>query len=331
MKFTPHLFIGIGETFAMFTLRETYLHEFYSGGRMHYEVRSHHHWNLATTPDEAFRKATEDANQLGLVLTSTREGIEKELREIKRASADELERRAQAAAAQKAEWEADRAARAAQWAREDADMLAAGRYPFGRLKGEEFGIDIGYMNWVINKRAEFEDESIMAKMATRMIELYPEAILPKPQNKHWGAVGKRAEVHGTVISCRYFDRQDGSGFHITNFVTDDGALLVAFGSFEADAGDKITIKATVKRHDDYKGEAQTIVNRIVQIGPMQDWAIRAGGAIDRSILFVTAPSFKAATKVAYAAGRYSHDVITRAEYDAMKARDPTYQPLEEAA
>jgi hypothetical protein len=93
MSFTPHCFIGIGATGAMFTLRETYLHEYHTRERVYREVRSFHIQNLGTTPDESIEKAQDMAKSRGLELNTTREKLDDELRAIKRATAEELAER----------------------------------------------------------------------------------------------------------------------------------------------------------------------------------------------------------------------------------------------
>jgi hypothetical protein len=99
MKFTPYCFVTTGLTGAMFTIRETYLHEQYQrDGSCHREVRSFHIQNLATTPDEALAKAQEIARSRGVELNTTREKLEDELRQIKRTSEAEMRARREVAA-----------------------------------------------------------------------------------------------------------------------------------------------------------------------------------------------------------------------------------------
>jgi len=52
--------------------------------------------------------------------------------------------------------------------------------------------------------------------------------------------------------------------YIISMVDDEtGACIISKStSFSAETGDKLTFKATVKAHDDYKGQAQTVVQRI---------------------------------------------------------------------
>jgi hypothetical protein len=272
-RFTPELFIGIGETFAMFTLRETYLHTWYEKPRWgnpvaHHEVRDFHHHNLATTPDEAWAKAVEQAGAMGLPLRGSRDGIERELRDIKRSNAEEMERKHRERTALEEKWAAEREARKIAWANEDADLIAAFRFPFGEHKGKEFCEEIGLANWYVGKRDEFEPDSVMLKIADRILE-WPEIVLPRPDpTKHAGTPGKREIFRGVVISVRTIETPNSAWSRymtITNAVTDDGALLVCFGKFSADVGERFEVKATVKEHGDYKGAAQTIINRAKDI------------------------------------------------------------------
>ena len=97
MAFVPHLYIGVGETGAFFTLRETYLHERYANGCRYTEVRSFHHFNLSQDADEAFEKARAFAERNLIQLNTTREQLTEQMRDIQRANAEELERRERAA------------------------------------------------------------------------------------------------------------------------------------------------------------------------------------------------------------------------------------------
>lgn len=99
--FVPTLFIGVGELGCFFTLRETYLHAVPGPGPMgnavvngvyqgSFEVRSYHVKNLSQDPDEAFEKAQEASERMGLKLTTSRDSLREEMNAIHRANAIQL-------------------------------------------------------------------------------------------------------------------------------------------------------------------------------------------------------------------------------------------------
>lgn len=277
MAFQPKLFIGVGQLGCFFTLRETFLH--YVPGRGPYgnavvngvyqgsvEVRSFHHYNLSQDPDEAFAKATEAAAKMGMVLSTTRASLQDELNEIKRASAEQREESERLQRERNERWEAERAAQAARWAMEEADLLAAGRIPFGRDAGEHFSdIDPGYLGWMVFKREQFEEGSILRRTADLIATEYRHLLLPEPTNQNYiGEVGKRIEFEATVVRD-YAMHGDWGTTHLVTLVTNDGACVLAKGGWTQVIGAKVRVKATVKRLDEYKGQNQTVVNRVKEL------------------------------------------------------------------
>ncbi len=104
-NFQPSLFVGIGDTQAYYTLRETYLEEIHipgegpSGnavvngvyqGYIRYEVRSFHHFNLSQDAAEAIDKGKAASLKIGLPFSCSQKKIEAEMREIKRRTAEEI-------------------------------------------------------------------------------------------------------------------------------------------------------------------------------------------------------------------------------------------------
>lgn len=88
----------------------------------------------------------------------------------------------------------------------------------------------------------------------------------KAQSSHVGQVGERLELEGVVEFSLPIDGDYGVST-LTKVRTDEGNLLVWFASGTVESGrapalgDCIRGKATVKAHDEYRGEAQTKVNR----------------------------------------------------------------------
>lgn len=81
-------------------------------------------------------------------------------------------------------------------------------------------------------------------------------------SQHVGEIKERLDLTGvTVNRIHSFEGQFGTTF-IINMIH-DGNVLVWFASREQDVkvGDTVTLRGTVKKHDDYKGTAQTTLTR----------------------------------------------------------------------
>lgn len=268
--FTPILFIGIGATSAYYTLRESYLHHEWVGGRdgyMHSEVRSFHHFNLSTDLAEAIAKAEADAENMGLPLKADREQLACDMRAIKRATEDEMERRRAAYAAQQALWTAEREAKRA----EQFQQLAEGVVSFGKYNGEKIeDLPRGYLGWLAKKVADFEQASLLRALADVIRDRYAHLLPPEPNPAMLlGEQGQRLTLDVDVIRSHFYERPHAVAHwkmervYIVTMVTKEGACVVSkSANFYAKEGDKLTIKATVKVHDEYKGQAQTVIQRI---------------------------------------------------------------------
>lgn len=264
MSYAPHMFISIGETSAFFTLRESYLHTYTVGGRVCTEVRSFHHQNLAQDIGEAIEKAIRLSAAHGLPLVGAdREALQQQLRDIKRATADEIAERERRAA----QWEAERAARAAEWHEEQLQMIRDGLSPLRASWGRKIeSLEREFVTWLVDQRAEgrFEQGSIIEALADAIEKNYPALLLPKPdRDKHFGQVGQRVTIEGTVVRSIRLEGQFGVSYFVT--IVANGICFISKGSFNAKAGDSIRVKGTIKKHDHYKGQAQTVVNRVQHV------------------------------------------------------------------
>lgn len=281
MAFTPYLFIGIGETGAFFTLRETYEHKIYTrgGGDMggavlngvyqgsvQVEIRSMHHFNLSQDADEAFRKAQEFAEANAMELRTSREELDEEMRKIQRATAEQRAERERMQRQREEQWEAERAAAL----QAKMDTIAEGKFPVGPYQGKEFAeADRGYLDWLMRTLESFEEGSLMRAIAEAVTATCAAMRLPVPDaSKLVGEPKKRMQFDVTVVRSAYFDRESWNGWgyervYVTTMVDADGACLVCFSSsFSPEVGEELTIKATVKEHSEYQGQAQTIVQRV---------------------------------------------------------------------
>jgi len=277
-NFVPHLFISVGETGAFFTLRETYEHIYYGpgavvngafSGSVEISIRSMHHFNLSQDPDEAIAKAQACADSMGLKLNTTREQLVSEMRDIHRASAEQLEERERRFTEQRAMWDAERDAYIAQ----RNEKIANGMFTFGPFAGKKFEeAPRGYLSWLMDKVSDFEEGSVIRLTAESVLRLVPHLAYPKPDKTlHVGAEKQRLSFDVIVVGSRNFMR-DGFGYYsgpevcfVTTMIdkATNACLVVFSGAFSPEEGTEMKIKATVKSHDEYNGQAQTIVQRVI--------------------------------------------------------------------
>lgn len=271
MAFVPHIYIGVGETGAFFTLRETYLHERYANGCRYTEVRSFHHFNLSPDADEAFEKARAFAERNLIQLNTTREQLTEQMRDIQRANAEELERRERAAREREEAWEEERRQR------EEAKraLILGGKFAFGPYERQEFEkAPRGYLTWLAKTRDDFEDGSLMRLTAEEVARRCADLLLPDPHpTLTVGEPKKRLTFDVIVTRVRWFDREAYMSYRlervyiVTMVDKATGACLLSKSTaFAPEEGDELTIKGTVKDHSDYKGHAQTVLQRIAEVG-----------------------------------------------------------------
>lgn len=86
---------------------------------------------------------------------------------------------------------------------------------------------------------------------------------------HVGAIGERIEFAGTVERVSHYTRPQFGASWLTETVwivtiRDDrgNALVSKSPRFHAEKGERLTGKATVKEHSEYRGERQTAIQRI---------------------------------------------------------------------
>lgn len=88
-----------------------------------------------------------------------------------------------------------------------------------------------------------------------------------PNSEHVGEVGARIEVDVEILDKRFFDGQYGRTV-MHKFADAAGNMLTWFaagGKELGDVGEKLKIKATVKKHDEFKGTKQTLLSRAAKI------------------------------------------------------------------
>jgi len=88
------------------------------------------------------------------------------------------------------------------------------------------------------------------------------------KSEHIGALKERLEMEVRVIGKRWVDSHFGASALIRMLDANDN-LLITFsgGAFGEDVNidDKVTIRGTVKKHDEFKGVRQTVLNRVAKV------------------------------------------------------------------
>lgn len=259
--FVPKLYIGIGQFNHFFTLRETYLHHSTRDGVPFSEVRASHLFNLSQDADAALAKAQDYADKTGLRLMATKETMEKEMQDIKRATQQELEERA----AREAQMMAEAEERRKNHEIEQLQKATNGVIPFGKFKDcsiSELTQDkdgFTYLIWIANSDI---DSPVFNALRNSIKEIYPKAFLPKADpTKTYGEIGQKVELNVTVIKEAYYRSNWGIVFIIT-MVAEDGSVLVSKGKNFAGVGARVRIKGSIKDHSEYKGQIQTIIQRV---------------------------------------------------------------------
>lgn len=102
----------------------------------------------------------------------------------------------------------------------------------------------------------------------REIVKYRQAPAARPVGKHVGAVGSRLELGSlTVIRIRHSESDWGPKAIVTLVDAESNEVTwfaTGAGGFALNTGDVLdACKATIKRHDEYKGRPQTTISRLV--------------------------------------------------------------------
>lgn len=270
---SAYLYIGVGELNCFFTLREAYVHTFIVEGNVCEETRSYHLRNLSQNPAEAVAKAQEAADAAGVEMRSTVDSLAEELNRIHRATEDELKAREQARLDREARWEEERLERELMY----KEVIAAGRFAFGKYKGVDFvDAPLGYLIWLVQTMPEFEEHSLMrftAEAVAAVPGLVP-ALPTATPDVYIGEPKQRRDFDVTVLAGFHFYRDSFSGYgsevvYISKMVEKEtGALLTVMSTawnVEGREGEALKIKATVKEHSEFKGEAQTVVQRVKEV------------------------------------------------------------------
>jgi hypothetical protein len=155
--------------------------------------------------------------------------------------------------------EIDRASAALQWCQDGVDF-ADNDYLMNlnviAQAGSTTAKQAGYAASMLIAHAKFEDRELERKKRDE-----------RPESHHIGNIGERLEMTLTCERIHEVESDYGcSGIH--KLVDQDGNDLTWFASGSAtwiDEGETVTVKATVKKHDEFRGRKQTIVNRVKEV------------------------------------------------------------------
>ena len=157
-------------------------------------------------------------------------------------------------------WAAERAARATVFAVEHADLIKRAE-PFTETNNfvkdvMKRGLTGGFMS----------DRALEAVI--RVVSDLEAQIVRRANSKHTGTVGKRQAFTATVVRVASFERPRFNSFGmetvwIISMTDADGNTLVSKSpAFHAEKGETLKFKATVKAHDEFRGERQTVIQRV---------------------------------------------------------------------
>ena len=81
-------------------------------------------------------------------------------------------------------------------------------------------------------------------------------------NEYLGTVGERQDfLDLTIVRCTAMESSFGT-IYLTGFEDANGNLLVWFASKQiGEVGEKLSLKATIKKQEEYNGRKQTIITR----------------------------------------------------------------------
>ncbi len=165
------------------------------------------------------------------------------------------------------------------WEREAIEAVERGIIPFGKHKGEMIADqDDGYVLWWSEQEITAETGKGAVALIERMMGLAVERDLiakrekrqaeyeaQKANSQHVGTEGERQRFTAKVEAISIFQNQYTEDRCIQRLRSGDD-LIVYWGFADlGDKGDTVSFDARVKRHADYKGENQTIVNRPTKI------------------------------------------------------------------
>ncbi len=167
--------------------------------------------------------------------------------------------------------------------------FAIGEMPFGKHRGKSLSnLPWDYRVWLRKAAAEkiadgnkfvvrswqlvfdalmpFQDaDEILDRESETLRDVRAEAeILRKAASQHIGSEGDKLTLN---LKCVGRFTSQFANYVISKLVDEAGNSFTTFGVCPLDKGGEFTpIKFTVKRHSEYKGEKQTVINRLKVVG-----------------------------------------------------------------
>ena len=79
-----------------------------------------------------------------------------------------------------------------------------------------------------------------------------------------GTEKERLTLDVTILSSRV-QAGDFGYYKTTRMLDEAGNLFVSFGQYSEDTGAKVTVRGTVKRHQEFNKVKQTVLNRVMAV------------------------------------------------------------------
>lgn len=155
------------------------------------------------------------------------------------------------------------------------EQIEAGVYPFGKCAGTKIadGPD-GYTLFWADKSMDPTADVVVSALAAACTGVALErGLIAKrdaeraardaldAQSGHLGTIGERREFSGEIVTSFAKRDLDGETYFWITKVRVGTDLVTYIGNELGERGATIRFKATIKRHDDYKGVKSTVVNR----------------------------------------------------------------------
>lgn len=132
--------------------------------------------------------------------------------------------------------------------------------------------DLPYLDWIATAylRGAFAEQAVMTIRAKAVIAKLGEHPLPAPEpGMVLGEPGERVVFAARIVQTMHMESAyDPRGKTMVKMVSEPlGALVVHWntGKSYGVAGDLVSLKATVKKVDEYHGQTQTIVQRVTPL------------------------------------------------------------------
>lgn len=253
-------YISSGEKNMMYTLRRRF-DEWVSMSSSDSVMitRDNYVRNLSIDANKAIEKAKLFIKD-GAILLSNSDNLE-DLEEIRRRESEEIKKERER---REAQYEIERESRNNNY---QNTIIYEQKMPFGVHCGKIINtLPKGYLLFWIEFDNE-DDDVVIDCLQKYIISHFPElANIPKPNGNYIGNPKERMKFTATLVASFGFDGYYG-WVNIAKFVTETGESLTYMGGndIDLDIGDKMTFKATIKKHEEYKGEASTYINRIKEI------------------------------------------------------------------